>query len=120
LIEPLPQHHRPRDLFAFLFLLRRRHAHASVPEKVLDRLESRGLIRRGTRKGDRRAKIIGLTPKGKALQERVALKYSEFVQKSLRVLTKDEQKTLSHIVVKLQKGMSVRRMKSGDPARRLS
>jgi DNA-binding MarR family transcriptional regulator len=73
---------------------------------IIDRLESRGLIRRGSREGDRRAKIIGLTPKGKALQEKVAAEYSEFMQKSLRVLTRDEQKTLSDILVKLQEGMS--------------
>lgn len=73
---------------------------------IIDRLESRGLIRRGSRKEDRRAKIIGLTPRGRALQEKVAAKYSDFIQKSLRVLTNDEQKTLSDILVKLQEGMS--------------
>jgi MarR family 2-MHQ and catechol resistance regulon transcriptional repressor len=73
---------------------------------IIDRLESRGLIRREARKGDRRAKIIGLTPKGRAMQEEVAAKYSEFMEKSLRVLTKDEQRTLSDVLVKLQEGMS--------------
>lgn len=73
---------------------------------IIDRLESRGLIRRGTRKGDRRARIIALTPKGKALQERVSAKYSESMQKALRVLTDDEQRTLSELHVKLQEGMS--------------
>ena len=73
---------------------------------IIDRLESRGLIRRGARKGDRRATAIDLTPKGKALQEKVAAKYSEFMQKALRTLTDDEQRILGELHVKLQKGMS--------------
>ena len=73
---------------------------------LIDRLESRGLIKRGAREGDRRARIIDLTPKGKELQETVAMKYGRFMQNALRALTDDEQAMLSELHIKLQKGMA--------------
>jgi len=73
---------------------------------IIDRLESKGLLKRAAQHGDRRATIIELTPKGAAVQERVSSKYKEFMQHSLKVLTKDEQKMLRDILAKLQEGMS--------------
>lgn len=73
---------------------------------IIDRLESRGLLRRTGREGDRRTTNIELTPKGRALQERVARKYDEFIQNALRVFTQEEQRTLGELLVKLQEGMS--------------
>jgi DNA-binding MarR family transcriptional regulator len=73
---------------------------------IIDRLESKGLLKRAAHLGDRRATIIELTPKGAALQKRVSSKYKEFMRNSLKVLTRDEQKMLRDILMKLQKGMS--------------
>ena len=73
---------------------------------IIDRLESRGLIRRIAHERDRRATIIELTPKGKALQGDVAEKYRLFMQNSLRGLTADEQKALRDLLAKVQEGMS--------------
>lgn len=73
---------------------------------IVDRLESRGLIRRMAREGDRRATIIGLTPKGRAVQERVATRYSEFMRKALQAFTADEQRVLRDLLEKLQQEMS--------------
>jgi DNA-binding MarR family transcriptional regulator len=73
---------------------------------IIDRLESKGLLKRTAHHGDRRATIIELTPKGAAVQERVSSKYMEFIQNSLNVLAKDEQKMLHDILMKLQDGMS--------------
>ena len=73
---------------------------------IIDRLESEGLIKRNVREGDRRTTIIELTLKGGALQERVATKYSEFVQNALRVFTIEEQTRLRELLAKLQEGMS--------------
>ena len=73
---------------------------------IIDRLESRGLLMRSGRKSDRRTTNIELTPKGKALQEKVSGKYNEFMRGALRVLTQDEQTKLGELLVKLQKGMS--------------
>jgi MarR family transcriptional regulator, organic hydroperoxide resistance regulator len=73
---------------------------------IIDRLESKGLLKRGAHAGDRRATIIELTAKGAAVQERVASKYKGFVRGSLKALSRDEQKMLREILLKLQEGMS--------------
>ncbi len=73
---------------------------------IIDRLESRGLLRRTGRKGDRRTTNIELTPEGMELQERVVERYNEFIQDALRVFTQEEQEKLSELLLKLQEGMS--------------
>jgi DNA-binding MarR family transcriptional regulator len=73
---------------------------------IVDRLEHKELIKRMARPGDRRATIINLTHEGRAMQERVSLKYSEFMQKALQAFTRDEQKALRHLLKKLQQEMS--------------
>jgi MarR family transcriptional regulator, organic hydroperoxide resistance regulator len=76
---------------------------------TVDRLESKGLIERMARKGDRRATMIGLTPKGTAVQKRVATRYGESVQKALQAFTSDEQRMLRDLLEKLQREMSRKR-----------
>ena len=73
---------------------------------IIDRLESKGLLKRKTQHGDRRATIIELTPKGVAVQKRVSSKYKEFMQDSLKALTRYEKENLRDILAKLQNGMS--------------
>jgi len=73
---------------------------------IIDRLESKGLLKRTAQAGDRRATIIELTPRGAAVQQRVSSKYKEFIKNSLKVLTKVEQRMLRDILAKLQEGMS--------------
>jgi DNA-binding MarR family transcriptional regulator len=73
---------------------------------IIDRLESGGLIKRKVRQGDRRTTIIELTLKGRELQERVATRYSGFVQKALRMFTIEEQSRLRELLAKFQEGMS--------------
>ncbi len=73
---------------------------------IRDRLEHKGLIRRTARALDRRATIVELTPEGRAVQERVATKYSEFMKKALQAFTSDEQEALRYLLEKLQQEMS--------------
>lgn len=74
---------------------------------IIDRLQSKGFIKRMARqKGDRRTTIIELTQKGRALHEKVAAAYGEFMNSALQVLTLEEQRTLRDLLVKLQEGMS--------------
>jgi MarR family 2-MHQ and catechol resistance regulon transcriptional repressor len=73
---------------------------------LIDKLESKGLVKRTTHHRDRRATIIELTPDGAAVQERVSSMYRAFMQDAVKVLTEDEQRNLSGILLKLQKGMS--------------
>jgi len=73
---------------------------------IIDRLESKGLLKRKAQHVDRRATIIELTPKGVAVQKRVSSKYKGFMRDSLKLLTRNEQEILGDILAKLQKGMS--------------
>ena len=73
---------------------------------IMDRLEEKGLVRRTPGKGDRRATIIEITPEGKALFERVAIKKGEMLQKALAMFTKDELMTLRGLLEKFQGEMS--------------
>lgn len=73
---------------------------------IVDRLESKGLVKRTGYHRDRRATIVQLTPKGTAMQQRVSSKYRAFIQNSLEVLTEEEQRNLRDTLSKLQEGMS--------------
>jgi len=73
---------------------------------LIDKLESKGLVKRTAHRRDRRATIIELTPKGVAVQERVSSKYKAFMQDALKVLTEGEQRNLRDSLLKLQESMS--------------
>lgn len=73
---------------------------------IIDRLESRGLLRRTGRRGDRRTTDIELTRKGELVQKRVTEKFNDFMQNALNVFTGEEQRTLRELLVKLQEGMA--------------
>lgn len=73
---------------------------------IVDRLESKGLIERSARSGDRRATIIRLTPEGRELQEGVAKKYEKHMQRALRKFDPQEQETLRRLLARLQEEMS--------------
>lgn len=73
---------------------------------IVDRLEEKGLITRKISQGDRRATIVELTPEGRAVQERVAKKQGELVQRALGAFTVDEQRTLRSLLQKLQREIS--------------
>ena len=73
---------------------------------IIDRLEQKGLIQRRARPGDRRTTIVELTHEGRAAQERVTLRYSEFMKKALQAFTTDEQEALRYLLEKLQQEMS--------------
>ncbi len=73
---------------------------------IVDRLEEKKLVQRTSRKDDRRATIIEITPEGKTLYGKVSSLKSEMIQKSLAMLTKEERITLVKLLEKFQKGMS--------------
>ena len=73
---------------------------------LADRLEEKGLVRRTPGKGDRRATMVEITPAGKALYERLAVKKADMLQKTLKSFTKDEITTLHDLLEKFQREMS--------------
>jgi MarR family 2-MHQ and catechol resistance regulon transcriptional repressor len=74
---------------------------------IVDRLEDKKLVRRTPGEGDRRATIIEITSEGKALYERVAKKKGYMIQKALAKFTKEELLTLSRLLEKFQREMSL-------------
>ncbi|MDA4137172.1 MAG: MarR family transcriptional regulator [Thaumarchaeota archaeon] len=73
---------------------------------IMDRLEEKSLVRRTSAEGDRRATIIEITPEGRALCERVAIKKADMLQKALGTFTKNELMTLHSLLEKFQREMS--------------
>jgi DNA-binding MarR family transcriptional regulator len=73
---------------------------------LIDKLESKGFVKRTEQDLDRRTTIIELTPKGRAVQDRLSSKYKEFMHNSLSALSEDEKETLRRVLTKVQEGMS--------------
>lgn len=73
---------------------------ASNVTGLVDRLESRGLVQRCASPGDRRVKVLALTPAGTRLREKL-LKQMTRRHLPLARLTPDEQRTLIRILERL-------------------
>ncbi|MDG6997415.1 MAG: MarR family transcriptional regulator [Nitrososphaerota archaeon] len=81
---------------------------------VLDRLESKHLVKRVASEEDRRTTMIELTPEGKRLQGSVLKRYNEFMKEVLGEFTHEEQGTLRSLLLKLEGEIIRRREKRGD------
>ena len=68
---------------------------------VVDNLEELGLAKRTTSREDRRVYIVGLTPKGKKLFQKIFAQHAEFVAKIGSVLSEEEQEHLGALLKKL-------------------
>jgi DNA-binding MarR family transcriptional regulator len=73
---------------------------------IIDRLEEKKLVKRTSRKEDRRASVIEITPEGKTLFEKVWKKKGDMIQKSFGVFTRDEKITLNRLLEKFQKSLT--------------
>ena len=73
---------------------------ASNVTGLVDRLESRGLVRRQPSAGDRRVKVLELTPAGARLRSTVLERMTK-PPDSLRRLSTDEQRALVKILKRL-------------------
>ena len=69
---------------------------------VVDRLESKHLVKRVANEEDRRAIMIELTFEGRRLQESVTKRYNEFMSEVLAEFTHTEQITLRRLLLKLE------------------
>jgi len=68
---------------------------------AVDRLQTRGLVRRAADPGDRRARIVQLTPEGHQLIEGVFRQHSADMEEVASVLTANERETLLRLLKKL-------------------
>jgi len=68
---------------------------------AIDRLEERGLIRRTSSPGDRRAKVLKLTPAGKRAAETAYRRHAAELEAAMTVLSPIEKQELRAILKKL-------------------
>jgi MarR family transcriptional regulator, organic hydroperoxide resistance regulator len=87
LVEPVPM----GDLATAL------HCDSSNVTGIVDRLEERGLVRREAAEGDRRVKMLVLTPSGERLRREITRRFSE-PPTQLAALSKRDQKALRDIL----------------------
>jgi DNA-binding MarR family transcriptional regulator len=82
--------------------------------KRLDRLERSGLVKRLPDPADRRGRLVGLTPKGRALADRAIVEHLANEERLLGALSASERHTLANLLRKL---LSSGPFQALDPAR---
>lgn len=74
--------------------------------RMVDRLESRGLVQRKTVEEDKRGVLIGLTEAGVAVQKKVGRAHVEHIQEIMETaLSDDEMRTLLVLTEKLKRSV---------------
>lgn len=68
---------------------------------AVDRLEKRGLVKRGNDPEDRRTRIVSLTPEGKKCIGRIFGHHKEALDRAAEGLSKSERATLIELMKKL-------------------
>ncbi len=68
---------------------------------AVDRLEERGLVRRGNDPQDRRTRIVSLTPEGKRRISRIFGHHKEALDRAAGGLSRSERETLVELMKKL-------------------
>ena len=77
----------------------------SVSSRVADQMVRDDLVRRTVSGVDRRATTLSLTPRGKALFDRLWPLYSEHGRRAVESLSENEQRTLVRLLRKVLDGM---------------
>jgi MarR family 2-MHQ and catechol resistance regulon transcriptional repressor len=75
---------------------------------AIDRLEERGLVRRSADDRDRRARIVSLTPSGRALITRTFAAHKARMDAAADTLTRNERQTLINLLKKLGRGAAAK------------
>jgi DNA-binding MarR family transcriptional regulator len=73
---------------------------------ITDNLERDGLVERITPPGDRRAKLVHLTPKGRAVFEQMAEVHATWIKSWMAGLTEQEQHQLYALLGTLKRHVS--------------
>jgi DNA-binding MarR family transcriptional regulator len=72
---------------------------------LVDRMERAGLVRRAADPGDRRRKVIELTPGGRKALLAAEDVYTDEVRRIMSVLSEEEQKTLEGMLSRLRRNL---------------
>jgi MarR family transcriptional regulator, organic hydroperoxide resistance regulator len=71
---------------------------------ITDRLEERGLVERRPAEGDRRVKLLVLTPEGRRVRKEIQARLSE-PPSAIKELSRDDQRTLRAILKRVTAGL---------------
>ena len=86
---------------------------------VVDRLERRGLIVRTPSPADRRAKVLKLSPKGRAAVEEAFRRHAADLESAMAVLTRREKRQLRALLKKLGRFAAAAEAKARTTAKSL-
>ena len=79
---------------------------------VLDRMEADGYIRRRKSREDRRVTIVKITARGTKLMDRIFPRHLENVTGFLEGMDQDEKRTLTRLLIKLEKSADCKKWSS--------
>jgi MarR family 2-MHQ and catechol resistance regulon transcriptional repressor len=82
---------------------------------AVDRLEKKGLIKRGPAPDDRRAKVLHLTPQGSQVVEKAFRRHAAQLESSMTVLNPREKRQLYGLVKKLGLFVAAAGATTGQP-----
>jgi MarR family transcriptional regulator, 2-MHQ and catechol-resistance regulon repressor len=68
---------------------------------AVDRLEEKGLIKRGPAPSDRRAKVLRLTPEGRRVVEAAFRRHAAELESAMAILTRGDRQQLHALLKKL-------------------
>jgi DNA-binding MarR family transcriptional regulator len=77
----------------------------STTTRLVDRLETAGLVRRGTSPSDRRCVVAGLTSEGRRVAEHVRRERREFLTEILKALPQKERAELVELFGLVAEGL---------------
>ena len=80
---------------------------------AVDRLEAKGLIKRGASPDDRRAKVLHLTAEGRQVVETAFLRHAAELESAMAVLNASEKRQLHNLLKKLGLFAAESRVASG-------
>jgi len=88
----------------------------STITRIVDRLESAGLVRREADADDRRVQRVVLTVQGRATRDQARAAHERSIERRMSALDADEQRQLRELLTKLRDGLQADLVATADPA----
>ncbi|MFQ3661602.1 MAG: MarR family transcriptional regulator [Chloroflexaceae bacterium] len=88
----------------------------STITRIVDRLESAGLVRREADADDRRVQRVVLTVQGRETRDQARAAHERSIERRMSALDADEQRQLRELLTKLRDGLQADLVATADPA----
>ena len=80
---------------------------ASVTSQVIKAMENRDLLMRKSDPNDSRSRLVSLTPKGRALRDKIAREGIQISAKNAPKISKEDMKTAMEVLKKVKEGFDL-------------